>query len=125
LVASLKSGLADGVYTGKYRTVTEEDNGIIDGEFQFGVNAPVPADSAKPREKEAGGDEEGANGEEGAGEAGTGGEEHGDAMASGPGTLPNTGAADLPSPLPMLLGGLLLVGGGLVLRQRGAASPKS
>src|SRR5207248_4769705 len=46
MIVSLKSGLGNGVYTVKYHTATEDDNGIVDGSFRFGVNAPVPAGQA-------------------------------------------------------------------------------
>jgi copper transport protein len=98
MVVSLKSGLGNGVYTVKYHTVTEDDGGIVDGQFSFGVNAPVPAGQAKAQDKESGGD-----------------------MAAGGKELPNTGSADVLNPLPLLLAGLLLLGGGAVLRLRRSA----
>jgi methionine-rich copper-binding protein CopC len=98
MTVSLKSGLANGVYTVKYHTVTEDDNGILDGSFSFGVGTSVPAAQAKPTEKESGGDE--------------------DAGGKGPGELPNSGSADAGlSLLPLALGlGLALAG--IALRTR-------
>jgi len=97
---SLKSGLGDGVYTVKYHTVTEDDHGVVDGSFGFGVNAAVPAAQAKPSESESGGDE--------------------GAAATGPGQLPNSGEDPRPAPALPLLAGVALAAVGVGLRWRGA-----
>ncbi len=46
---TLKAGLGDGVYTVKWHTVTEDDNGIADGSFSFTV---ASGSSGSPNMKE-------------------------------------------------------------------------
>jgi LPXTG-motif cell wall-anchored protein len=40
--ATLPAGLGDGVYTVKWHTVTEDDNGMLDGTFSFKVGSGQP-----------------------------------------------------------------------------------
>ena len=37
--ASLPAGLGDGIYTVKWHTLTEDDNGMVDGTFSFTVTS--------------------------------------------------------------------------------------
>jgi methionine-rich copper-binding protein CopC len=40
--ASLPAGLGDGIYTVKWHTLTEDDNGLADGTFSFTVSGSAP-----------------------------------------------------------------------------------
>jgi len=56
---SLKSGLADGTYTVKYHTLTDDDGGIVDGSYSFTIATTGTAAAGTASgtvEKEAGGD---------------------------------------------------------------------
>lgn len=91
--ASLPPGLGDGVYSVKWHTLTEDDNGQVDGTFSFTV----------------------ASGQTASGPTGSTGTQQ-EVTASGS-SLPTTGE---PSVLPWtlaLLGTCLLLCGGLVVRR--------
>jgi methionine-rich copper-binding protein CopC len=56
---TLKSGMGDGSYTVKWHTVTEDDNGIVDGSFSFTVKSAGTASGPTGQVgtmQEAGGD---------------------------------------------------------------------
>jgi len=83
--ATLKPGLGAGVYTVKWHTVTEDDNGMADGTITFTVS-----------------------------DTGTNGSLSGSSTSGGGSTMPSTGQPSLLLPLAGLLAGLvLLVGLGL------------
>jgi methionine-rich copper-binding protein CopC len=57
---NLKAGLADGTYTVKYHTLTDDDGAIVDGSYTFKVAASATATTGATtndsNEKESGGD---------------------------------------------------------------------
>jgi len=54
LSGTLKDGLGDGIYTVKWQTITPDDNGHSEGTFTFGVNKdPGAQPTAKPEPTEA------------------------------------------------------------------------
>jgi methionine-rich copper-binding protein CopC len=91
--ASLPAGLGDGIYTVKWHTLTEDDNGLADGTFSFTVSGSAPST--------------GSNTPPATGNSGNSGS-----------ALPTTGN---PSGLPWLtafLVGLILLCSGVLLRAR-------
>src|SRR4051794_25554372 len=59
--ATLKPGLGDGIYTTKWHTVTEDDNGMVDGSFSFTVKSGATASGptgATGTQQESGGAED-------------------------------------------------------------------
>ncbi|HST04671.1 MAG TPA: copper resistance protein CopC [Chloroflexia bacterium] len=88
--ASLPAGLGDGVYTVKWHTLTEDDNGMADGVFSFTVGGSGTS----------------------SGSAG------GTTTGSGGSTLPTTGEADTLAWLTLLLAGFILLCGGVAVRGR-------
>jgi LPXTG-motif cell wall-anchored protein len=100
--ATLPPGLGDGVYSVKWHTLTEDDNGQVDGTFSFTVASVQTA----------------------SGPTGKTGNQQELTTTTGTttGSLPTTGSPDdLPWQL-ALVAGLALLGGGLVLRRRYGAS---
>ncbi len=93
--ASLPAGLGDGIYSVKWHTLTEDDNGQVDGTFSFTV----------------------ASGGTASGSTGQTGSEQEQPEAS---ELPATGQPDGVSWLGVLLVGVALLGSGLVVRRRAA-----
>ncbi|HMA37192.1 MAG TPA: copper resistance protein CopC [Chloroflexia bacterium] len=100
--AALPANLGDGVYTVKWHTLTEDDNGMVDGTFSFTVASGQPPSGPTGKT---------GNQQEVATATATPG------APSGGGTLPTTGQ---PSPLlpAGLVAALALLGVGLRLRRR-------
>jgi copper transport protein len=89
--APLPAGLGDGVYTVKWHTLTENDNGMVDGTFSFTV----------------------AGGQTASGPTGKTGSQQ-----EVTGTMPTTGEPNVLPWLAALLAGFALLCGGLGLRRR-------
>ncbi len=94
--ASLPAGLGDGVYSVKWHTLTEDDNGQVDGTFSFTV----------------------ASGQSASGPTGKTGTQQELAASSSNSTLPTTGQPDTLAWMAALGAGLILLGGGLAIRRR-------
>lgn len=97
--------LADGKYTVKFRSFTEDDSGIIDGSFNFTVakgSAAVAGDAAKATQEESGGDNA-PTGAPATGQGGSAGE--------------SNGSFTLPALL-VLFGSSLFAGAMLLIRQK-------
>ncbi len=94
----LPAGSGDGSYTVKWHTLTEDDNGQVDGTFSFTVGAQMSSNS----------------GSSAGGSTSTSG-----AMSNSGNTLPQTGnpATDLPW---LAVAGLLVLTGGVAVRRRTA-----
>jgi methionine-rich copper-binding protein CopC len=123
LSGALKSGLADGVYTVTWQTITSDDNGKSEGSFKFGVNqdpgaqpTETPHDEAAPTAAAGAAAPTAAAGAA----APTAAASHEDAAHShddAPGTLPKTGDAGPDLSAYMLAGAAILLAGGLALRR--------
>ena len=99
LSGTLNTGLADGVYTVKWQTLTPDDNGKSEGSFTFGVNkAPGAQPTAAAHDEPA----------PTAAAAPT---------AAGQGALRKTGASDMPDGGLFLAAAAILLAGGLMLRR--------
>jgi LPXTG-motif cell wall-anchored protein len=125
LSGTLQAGLADGVYTVAWEAVTPDDNGHTQGSFSFGINVePGAQPTAVPHDEEeqptaAPGQPTAAPAEHDHDAAeGTPTAEHDHDTAGGtPGNLPRTGESG-PNLTPyLLIGVVVLLVGGLVLRR--------
>ncbi len=118
--ATLKAGLGDGIYTVKWNALTPDDNGHSDGSFTFGVNKdPGAQPTAAPEPTEA---EEATP--TAAAAAGAAQPTAAPAGAANPQNLPKTGESAPNLSGYFVLAALILLVGGLVLRQRtGRARP--
>jgi LPXTG-motif cell wall-anchored protein len=117
--ATLKAGLGDGIYTVKWNALTPDDKGHTEGTFAFGVNKdPGAQPTAAPEPTEE---------EEAAPTAAAAGAAQPTATAAGaanPNKLPKTGESGPYLSGYFMLAALILLVGGLVLRQRtGRARP--
>ena len=120
LSGTLQAGLADGVYTVAWETITPDDNGHSEGSFTFGINVdPGAQPTAAPEPTEA----PEATAAPGAAQPTPTPHDHGAATATpvaaggAPGNLPRTGASG-PNLTPyLLIGALVLLAGGLALRR--------
>lgn len=119
---ALKSGLADGIYTVTWQTITSDDNGKSEGSFKFGVNqdpgaqpTETPHDEAAPTAAASAAAPTAA-----ASAAAPTAASHDDASHShddAPGTMPKTGDAGPDLSAYMLAGAAILLASGLVLRR--------
>jgi copper transport protein len=91
--ATLPPGLGDGVYMVKWHTLTENDNGMVDGTFSFTV----------------------ASGQTASGPTGKTGNQQ---ESGGDASLPTTGSPDQLPWMLAIVAGVALLGGGLALRLR-------
>src|SRR5437588_6182887 len=89
--ASLPAGLGDGIYTVKWHTLTEDDNGMVDGTFSFTVTSTASASGPT-------------------GKTGT--------QQEVTGALPTAGRPDVLPWLGALLAGIALLCSGMGLRRR-------
>lgn len=108
LSGALNSGLGDGVYTVKWRTITSDDNGKSEGSFTFGVNKAPGA--AQPTAASSAAQPTAASG---AAQPTAAAHSHDEE----PATLPKTGGSDLPLSGLFLAVALVLLAGGLALRR--------
>jgi len=94
--AALPAGLGDGVYTVKWHTVTEDDNGVVDGTFSFTV----------------------ASGKSASGPTGKTGSQQEVTASGSNSTMPPTGAPDTLIWLVALTVGFAALCTGVVMRRR-------
>ena len=112
---NVKPSLADGTYTVKYHTVTDDDGGIVDGSYTFTLTSTGTAVA-------------GATGGNDAGEKETGGDDAPSAPATGEGGAALVGATNTGSsglgllslPIALLVGATGLL---LMLRKKNALNP--
>lgn len=118
---ALKAGLGDGIYTVKWNAVTPDDNGHSDGTFTFGVNKdPEAQPTAKPEPTEAAELAPTATLAGGAAQptaVPTTKPTSAPAGAANPTNLPRTGDGEPHGSGYVLLGAIVLLAGGLTLRQ--------
>jgi len=118
---ALKAGLGDGIYTVKWNAVTPDDNGHSDGSFTFGVNKdPDGQPTARPEPTEAAELTPTATSAGGAAQptaAPTTKPTSTPAGAASPTNLPQTGGGEPHGSGYVLLGAIVLLAGGLTLRQ--------
>jgi LPXTG-motif cell wall-anchored protein len=121
LSGTLQAGLADGVYTVAWETITPDDNGHSEGSFTFGINVDAgvqPTAAPEPTEAEA---EATATPAAAAGAAqptaAPAPSPTPKAAGGAPGNLPRTGASGTNLTPYLLTGALVLLAGGLALRR--------
>lgn len=94
--AALPAGLGDGVYSVKWHTLTEDDNGQVDGSFSFTV----------------------ASGQSASGSTGKTGTQQEVTASGSNSSLPTTGEPDTLPWTAALVAAFILLGGGLVVRRK-------
>jgi len=121
LSGTLKDGLGDGIYTVKWQTITPDDNGHSEGTFTFGVNKePAAQPTAKPEPTEAAEQTPTATPAGAAAQPTAAPTTKPTAAPAGgvpPTNLPQTGGGELQGFGYALLVAIILLAGGMALRQ--------
>ena len=124
---ALKAGLGDGIYTVKWNAVTPDDNGHSDGNFTFGVNkdpGAQPTAAPEPTEMAEAAPTAVAAGATQPTTAPTTKPTSVPAGAASPTNLPRTGDGEPHGFGYALLGAIILLAGGLALRQVITRAPR-